>query len=133
VRVVKSNPFANKLRRDQPDAERQLWMRLRNRQLEGHKFRRQHPIPPYIADFVCIEKALIVELDGGQHLEFAKKDEARTRFLESKGYRVIRFWNNEVLTQTDAVLEVILAKLDAPHPALSPPRGARVETKGSKE
>ncbi|MFL6580817.1 MAG: endonuclease domain-containing protein [Burkholderiales bacterium] len=81
------------LRKNQTDAESRLWQRLRNRQLEDCKFRRQHGFQPYIVDFVCLEKKLIVEVDGGQHMANSKSDEQRTKFLESQGFKVIRFWN----------------------------------------
>ena len=83
---------------------------MRNRQLDGHKFRRQHPIGIFVADFVCIERRLIIELDGGQHADSAD-DARRTAWLEDHGWRVIRFWNNDVLTGTEGVLEVILQAL----------------------
>jgi very-short-patch-repair endonuclease len=94
---------ARHLRRNQTDAEKLLWYKLRNRQLNGHKFRRQHPIPPYVVDLVCVEKQLITEVDGGQHMERSRADKSRDTFLEQQGYRVVRFWNNEVLQQTDEV------------------------------
>ncbi|MFZ2236602.1 MAG: DUF559 domain-containing protein [Dokdonella sp.] len=97
---------ARKLRSHSTDAEQKLWQRLRGGQLNGLKFRRQHPLPPYIVDFVCLAQGLIVELDGSQHS--AKVDAQRTRSLEQRGFRVVRFWDNEVLIQTDAVLEAIL-------------------------
>ena len=100
---------ARNLRKTQTDAEARLWQRLRNRRLANCKFRRQHPIGPYIADFVCIERRLVIEVDGGQHAAQEKKDNARTAYLESKGFRVVRFWNHDVLTEMDAVLERILA------------------------
>ena len=100
------------LRRNQTDAETLLWRHLRNRQLGGFKFRRQHSFPPYIVDFVCIEKLLVVELDGGQHARAVEADERRTKFLEQKGFRVIRFWNNELLGNTEGVLERILELLN---------------------
>ena len=96
---------SRRLRNGMTDAERKLWQHLRGSQLDGLKFRRQHPIPPYIADFCCIERKLIVELDGSQHNEH--KDAARTRFLESQGWKVVRFWDNEALLQTEAVVEAI--------------------------
>lgn len=100
---------AQELRVESSDAETMLWLKLRGRRLAGYKFRRQHPIGPYIVDFVCIEAQLVVELDGGQHAEpeHAQRDLIRTRFLETHGYRVARFWNHEMLQHTDAVLEVI--------------------------
>jgi len=110
-------PRARLLRVSQTDAEARLWSRLRNRVLGGARFRRQMPVGPYIADFLCAGHMLIVELDGGQHAD-NPADERRTRFLEAKGYRVIRFWNPDVLTNTDGVLEMILIELDkTPHPS----------------
>jgi very-short-patch-repair endonuclease len=81
------------------------------------KFRRQHPIPPYIVDFICLERGLIVELDGGQHQIMAAEDCRWTRFLEQCGYRVIRFWNDQVLKQTAEVLEEIIRNLNEPSPS----------------
>ena len=108
---------ARQLRVEATDAEARLWVHLRNRSLGGFKFRRQFPVGPYVADFVCIERKLIVELDGGQHAD-NPADERRTRFLELRGYRVIRFWNPDVLSNTDGVLEMILLELEkAPHPS----------------
>ena len=89
------------------DAERALWTRLRNRQLTSLKFRRQVPIGPYIVDFVCFEEKLVIEIDGGQHAENTEADLIRTQWLENEGYRVIRFWNNEVLGNTVGVLRAI--------------------------
>jgi very-short-patch-repair endonuclease len=111
---------AQRLRRDMTDTERKLWSVLRNRQLDGAKFRRQQPIGPFIVDFVCQERRLIVEADGGQH-SASVRDERRTLFLESKGYRVLRFWNNQILTNLDGVAEVIAAALSTPHPAQASP------------
>jgi very-short-patch-repair endonuclease len=104
----KAIPAARKLRRTQTDAEKLLWSKIRNNQT-GYKFRRQFPIDHYVADFFCFEENLIIELDGGQHTE--EKDRERTRFLEDKGYRILRFWNNDVLGNTDGVLRVILEAL----------------------
>ena len=115
--------LARDLRKSSTDAEFLLWNSLRNRNLSRFKFRRQHPIPPYIVDFVCLEQHLVVELDGGQHVENARGDEARTAFLRSKGFRVIRFWNEEVLKETSDVLEEILHSLIPLTPALSPQAG----------
>ena len=95
------------LRRNQTDAEARLWHRLRDRRLSGHKFRRQVPLGPYFADFACMEKKLVVELDGGQHVEQAEQDTARSAFLHAQGFTVLRFWNDQVLRQTEAVLEEI--------------------------
>ncbi len=101
--------FARELRKTATDAERLLWRLLRNRALEGAKFRRQHPVPPYVLDFYCHELKLAIEVDGGQHNEppRKKRDEERTAFLESHGIRVLRFWNREVLHETEGVLEAI--------------------------
>jgi very-short-patch-repair endonuclease len=111
---------AQRLRSEMTDAERKLWSVLRNRQLEGAKFRRQQPIGPFIADFVCQERRLIVEADGGQHAESAA-DDRRSAFLESKGYRVLRLWNNDILNNLDGVAEVIVIALSTPHPAQAAP------------
>src|SRR6266545_2543870 len=112
---------ARRLRRDQTDAERVLWFRLRDRRLNGWKFRRQVPIDRYVVDFCCIDARLIVELDGGQHSVRTEADARRTAVLETCGYLVLRFWNNDVLKNMDGVLEEILATLNpespsAPHP-----------------
>ncbi|WP_342244376.1 endonuclease domain-containing protein [Pseudomonas sp. OTU5201] len=98
--------FARKLRTQQTDAESLLWRHLRNRQLSGLKFRRQQPLGPYFADFFCHEHKLIIELDGGQHLE-SSVDTRRDAWLAASGFRVLRFWNHDVLQQTDTVLEAI--------------------------
>ena len=103
--------YAADLRKNATEAESLLWSRLRNRYLDGHKFRFQWTIEPFVVDFACIEAMLIVEVDGSQHNEAA--DAGRTRFLEGEGYRIIRFWNNEVLENFDGVLEVILAAANA--------------------
>ena len=102
---------ARKLRAEATDAERALWARLRRRQVLGYKFRRQQPLGHYIVDFVCFEKRLIVEVDGSQHIEQQSYDEARGQWLESQGYRVLRFWNDEVLNRTESVVEAIAEQL----------------------
>ncbi|MBI2292182.1 MAG: DUF559 domain-containing protein [Betaproteobacteria bacterium] len=102
-----------------------LWLQLKNRNLGGFKFRRQHPIPQYIVDFVCLEQKLIVELDGGQHLEQTVRDAERTACLGSKGFRIVRFWNDDALKRTGTVLDEILRQLSAPHPDPLPASGAR--------
>ena len=101
--------FAKSLRVNATEPERRLWARLRAGRLDGLHFRRQQVIGPYVADFFCASAKLIVELDGGQHGEdeIVVRDEARTRFLESRGYRVLRFWNHEFLKDPEAVLEAI--------------------------
>ena len=102
-------PLARQLRQQSTDAERILWSQLRRNALEGVKFKREHPIGPYIVDFVSLENRLIVELDGGQHneLEGQESDKERTEWLEKKGYRVLRFWNNDVLTNIEGVYNTI--------------------------
>ena len=115
MRSTQNHQRERRLRRDQTDAERLLWQHLRDRRLLGWKFRRQHRIGPYFADFACVEAMLVVELDGSQHLTQQRHDEVRTRFLQAQGYRVLRFWNDDVLRETDAVLTAITTAL-APHP-----------------
>ncbi len=95
------------LRKNQTDAELLLWQQLRSRHLGGYKFRRQFPIEPYIADFVCLELKLIIELDGGQHADQISYDNRRSLFLEQRGFKVIRFWNNDVIENIEGVLEAI--------------------------
>ena len=116
---------ARSLRKDLTEAERALWGRLRGRQLNGHKFRRQQPVGAFIADFVCLERKLVVELDGGQHAEQAARDAERTARLESYGFHVLRFWNHDVLRDIQVVMEAIRnALLNAPpHPHPLPRRG----------
>ena len=112
---------ARQLRRDSTQAELTLWKHLRSRQLADCKFRRQVPLGPYIVDFACVERRLLVELDGGHHQGQAVYDEDRTDWLESQGFRLLRFWNNEVLGQTEAVAQVILEALE--HSPSSPSTG----------
>jgi len=99
------------LRSNSTDAERNLWAHIRNRRLEGWKFRRQLPVGQYIVDFACPELRLIIEIDGGQHAEQIHYDLGRTKFLQTKGYRVVRFWNNEVPGNIEAVLEALTLTL----------------------
>lgn len=113
---------ARQLRRNQTDAERVLWMRLRNRQLCGAKFRRQNPIGLLVADFRCPQQQLVVQLDSGQHAAEVVADKKRSRFLEEQGYQVLRFWNHEVLRNLDGVLERISELLSNPHPGPLPGR-----------
>jgi very-short-patch-repair endonuclease len=97
------------------DAEARLWMRLRAKQIDGHRFRRQVPMGPYIVDFACLDAQVIVEVDGSQHLVALNRDAERTAELQTRGFRVLRFWNNDVLEQTESVLEEIrLALLRTP-------------------
>ena len=102
---------ARELRKNSTDAEKYLWQKLRNRQLEGYKFKRQVPIGHYIVDFLCVSANLIVELDGGQHAEQQAYDDKRTALLTSKGFTVVRFWNNEVLENIDGVLMALTLAL----------------------
>lgn len=111
VRGKNTKQLSKNLRKNQTDAEIKMWRHLKNRALAGYKFRRQCPIGPYIVDFVCFETMLIVEIDGGQHAIQIQKDARRTEQLESRGFRVLRFWNNEVLTSTESVLHTILTTL----------------------
>ena len=104
---------ARQLRNEGTDAERRLWYFLRRQQLAGHKFRRQYPLAGYIVDFVCVPARLVIELDGGQHLEAIEYDQRRTEILEREGYRVLRFWNDDVLLHTEDVLAEILRVLEA--------------------
>ena len=99
------------MREDSTEAEVILWGLLRGRQLLGYKFRRQFSVGMYFVDFVCLDRKLIVELDGGQHQEQADYDNSRTQWLEYQGFRVIRFWNNDVLENTDGVKDAILMAL----------------------
>ena len=111
------------LRKNPTDTERALWRRLRLRQVEGCRFRRQRPIGPYVVDLVCLDRKLIVEVDGGNHAVQVGYDTERTAWLESRGYRVIRFWDHEVLRNPDSVAEVIRQDL-TPH-LNPPPQGGR--------
>ena len=114
-RPPRSNPktrtHAIELRKEPTPAERKLWALIRNDQL-GFNFRRQHAVGNYIPDFVCIEKKLIIELDGSQHLEQEEYDEERTKYLNSLGYKVIRFWNNKVTNNIDGVIFAILHAME---------------------
>lgn len=114
--------FARQLRQQGTDAERRLWYRLRAKRFQAVKWRRQHPLPPYIVDFYCHATRLVVELDGGRHT--TRSDAARTACLESQGFRVLRFWNDQVLVETEAVLDVIYrASQDLPSPLTPLPVG----------
>jgi very-short-patch-repair endonuclease len=107
---------ARELRKRSTDAERLLWHHLRSRQLDGHKFRRQQPLGRFIVDFVCLEKRLVIELDGGHHggPRQAKFDLQRSEWLIQQGFRVIRFWDHEVLKQIEHVKIAIVQALTAP-------------------
>jgi very-short-patch-repair endonuclease len=116
---------ARALRVGSTDAECKLWRYLRNRLLGGYRFRRQTPLGKYVADFVCMDAKLVVELDGGQHLERTRKDDLRSAYLARGKFQVIRFWDDDVLLRTDAVLKQILHALmqASPHPNPLPQTG----------
>ena len=119
---------ARELRRNPTDAERLLWQKLRYWQVDGCKFRRQQPLDYYIVDFVCLQKRLIIELDGGQHMNEAGYDKVRDSWLRDQGFGVLRFWNNDVLKNVDEVTEMIIKHLRST-PYLSPsPQGGRRKT-----
>lgn len=103
--------FARQLRSQSTDAERLLWSKLRSRQVDGWKFRRQVPLGRYIVDFLCEDARLIVELDGGQHSEALAYDANRTEWLNENGYRLVRFWNNEALNNMEGVLQSLTLTL----------------------
>ena len=116
--------FAKQLRSNMTDAEKLLWYHLRGHRLNGAKFKRQQPLGDYIVDFVSFEKKLVIEVDGGQHLE-SESDNQRDAWLQGQGFRTLRFWNNEVLAETESVLEKIL-QVTTPSPQPSPTRGEGV-------
>ena len=99
--------FARRLRRDMTEAEERLWSELRGRRLDGLKFRRQVPVAAYVADFLCAEAMLIVEVDGSQHAD-SKRDAIRDSELKLRGFRILRFWNDEVLRELDSVCNTII-------------------------
>ncbi len=113
---------ASALRTHMTDAETRMWQALRGKQLAGRKFRRQQPIGPYIVDFVCLETKVIIEIDGGQHAEAVHYDSRRDAWLESEGFRVLRFWNNDVIQNLEGVLMKIVETL-SPSPQPSPLKG----------
>jgi very-short-patch-repair endonuclease len=107
---------ARRMRHEPTDAERTFWFAVRGRKFGGYKFKRQYPIGPYIADFVCLDRELIVELDGGQHAQQSGYDEERTAYLQAHGFRVLRVWNDDFLRTPDAILEGVWRALKAPSP-----------------
>ncbi len=116
---------SRELRANQTDAEKALWSRLRSKQLAGVRFNSQYPVGPFICDFVARSKGLVIELDGGQHALTVSYDSGRTRYIEERGYRVLRFWNNDVLNNLDGVLseiERVLGELGTRD--MSKPRGS---------
>ena len=116
---------AKVMRRQPTDAEAMLWRHLRAGRMLGRKFKRQQPLGPYIVDFVCFESGLIIEADGGQHNVQEARDAKRTQWLTSQGYLLLRFWNNDVLVQTDAVMEAIRLAVEHPSPPTPLPQGER--------
>ena len=104
---IRKARLQQELRNDPTDAERELWLHLRGRRIDGAKFRRQHPFGNYILDFACLERRIVVEVDGGQHAEAADYDARRTRSLEQAGFVVLRFWNNEVFKDIEGVVDMI--------------------------
>jgi very-short-patch-repair endonuclease len=115
---------ARDLRKAQTDTEYKMWQLLRNRQLSDAKFRRQYLVGPYIVDFICLAHGLVIELDGSQHVEQAAYDKERSQFLNTQGFTVLRFWNNEVLQQGESVLEIIRQHITTP-PSPQPSPGGR--------
>jgi len=112
------NEMAKTLRKNLTDSERKLWKYLQAKGFEGLKFRRQEPIGNYIVDFVCYEKRLVIEIDGGQHMEEKSKDGVRDKWFREQGFKVLRFWDNEVLTNIVGVLELIRQSITpSPHPS----------------
>jgi very-short-patch-repair endonuclease len=117
------------------EAEKRLWRCLRSKQLGGYKFRRQHPVGDYVVDFVCLEAKLVVEIDGGQHAEQQHYDVLRSERLVQKGFQVVRFWNNEVMTNIEAVKAAIWVALHhetQPPSQPSPSQGEGVKANGSE-
>jgi len=100
------------LRKNLTDAEQKLWQKLRNKQINDHKFRRQFVLGNYIVDFICLDKRLIIEVDGGQHMDNVNYDLQRDEWLKNQNFKVLRFWNNQVLNEIDSVLEVIVKNLE---------------------
>lgn len=128
---------ARELRKNMTDTEQLLWKHLRAHRLAGYKFKRQQPIGAYIVDFVCFTAHCIVEADGGQHLEQAEYDARRDAWLKSQGFTVLRFWNNDILTNTEGVLETIVAACRAnapsPQPLSHQGRGANSGNRGNEQ
>ena len=105
------------LRKNMTDVERILWAKVRSRQLQGFRFRRQHPIGKYIVDFVCLELKLIIELDGGQHMNQQQYVTNRSQWLQKNGFKTVRFWNNDILDNLDGIMETICMHLPQPQPS----------------
>jgi very-short-patch-repair endonuclease len=120
--VRKAVQRARELRRNPTDTERKLWHRIRDKQIENFRFRRQRPIGKYIVDFICLEANLVIELDGGQHVEQQQYDAERTKYLTAQGLHVLRYWNNDVMQNIEGVLEDIRAALIQRTPSQPSPR-----------
>ena len=121
--------FARALRRNLTDAERTLWQKLRNKQLQNLKFRRQQQIGPYIVDFVTFEKKVVIEVDGGQHAVKKDEDQERDRWLQGQGFEVVRYWNNHILENIESVMDDIIRRVSThrpPSPQSSPIKGEEV-------
>ena len=124
---------SRQLRRSMTETERRLWQRLRGLQIGGYKFRRQHPLGRYVLDFVCLDAGLVIEVDGGQHADHSDRDAMRTRWLEQRGLRVLRFWNHEIwhnIEDVKGVIERALLPGTQPPSQPSPFQGEGVESKG---
>ena len=120
-------PVSKKLRQQSTEVEKRLWSSLRSKQMCGFKFRRQQQIGNYIVDFVCLEKGLILELDGGQHAIDLERDKQRDDWLRSEGFEVVRFWNTDVFENIEGILEAIRNRLSAP--SLGPSHQGREDEK----
>ncbi|WP_109807098.1 endonuclease domain-containing protein [Sphingosinithalassobacter portus] len=130
-RLERPTAQARELRNSATEAEKLLWARLRRSQLGGLKFSRQMPVAGFVADFMCRSEKLVVELDGSQHFDNAKSDAERTRRIEAQGFRVIRFWNSDVMTNMDGVLEAILAAAEKRREREPTPQPHPVNGRGS--
>jgi very-short-patch-repair endonuclease len=117
--------LARELRKKMTDIERLLWSKLRGKQFSGFKFRKQAPIGRFIVDFVCFDRKVVVELDGGQHAVSVEDDKRRSEWLRSQGFRVLRFWNHEVVEDADMVMEAIWLALQMPPTLTLPHEGGR--------
>ena len=123
MRRGERSDFAREFRREPTEPERRLWTRLRRRQIDGLHFRRQMPIGPYIVDFACGERRLAIEVDGGTHADTQAYDDARSAYLGRRGWRVLRFWNNDITGNLDGAIERILGALQCPLPDPPPQAG----------
>jgi very-short-patch-repair endonuclease len=127
---MEQREFAKHLRSSMTESENRLWRRLRAHRLNGEKFRRQQPIGPYVVDFVHFGARLIIEADGGQH-NGAPHDEKRDAWLRAQGFKVMRFWNNEISSNLDGVLTAVMAAMASPSPPTPLPQGERGEDRAT--